>query len=183
MSKDIIGLASDCDATKLIKLDKKSFVVDIGAYIGEFSQYILDTYNCKIDAYEPQVGIFMLRNKNVRFVNSAVLDGSSAHIDSNGTSTSLFTNGNIMVKTVDIKDVTKKHINLLKINAEGSEIIILNRANLDNVDQILVEFHRFRNDINITNKDIDNIIKKIKNAGFKAHLIHEKSPTYFFTKL
>ena len=73
----------------------------------------------------------------------------------------------------------------MKINIEGAEIRVLNLANLDNIDQIIVEFHLFmasEENHDSIKKDIEKVLKRIAKFGFKMKQIDDTSPAYFFYK-
>ena len=60
------------------KLNKDSVVIDIGAHIGQVTQYIDDKFRSNIFCYEPNNEIFeilksnFLNNNNIEFNNAAV---------------------------------------------------------------------------------------------------------------
>ena len=62
------------------KLNKDSVVVDIGAHIGQVTQYIDDKFRSNIFCYEPNNEIFEIlksnffNNKNIELNNAAVSD-------------------------------------------------------------------------------------------------------------
>ncbi len=170
---------------KFFTLDENSFVADLGAFRGDFSRYILDTYNCRVHAYEPSDMIYPIEHPKFTWIQKIVWDGTPVFFDSNrGPGADIFENIGEKADTIDIKDITNEHIDLLKVNVEGAEMVILNRANLDNIDQILVEFHLFkreRKDIGITKEKIDDLVKLILEHGFKFVRINN-APSYFFYK-
>lgn len=133
------------------KLDKDSFVVDLGARSGEFSEYILNTYDCRVDAYDSINGCRLVHPK-FRFFHEKV-------------------NGK------NIKNITKEPISLMKVNIEGDEIETLMKANLKNVDQLIVEFHVFNGFV--SQKDTDKVVKKILSYGYKSIRFGD-APAYFF---
>jgi FkbM family methyltransferase len=172
---------------RLIKLNKDSFVVDLGAYEGEFTKFILKKYKCRVDAYEPLKDVFNVQHKKLKFINKAVYDGSEVGINiKNGSDSSIVKKGRKKIKTIDIREITKEPIDLLKMNIEGAEIEILKIIDLNNVNQLLIEFHLFigkRFNPPITQKVVDKAIERIMSFGFKAIKLPDNSPSYFFTKL
>jgi FkbM family methyltransferase len=169
-------------------LDENSFVVDLGAFRGDFSKYILDKYDCRVDAYDPLNGLHCtnLEKKypKFRFINKPVFDGSKVKFDItiNTPSSNIFVNDGEEMDSVDIRDITKEHIDLMKVNIEGAEMVVLRLADLDNVAQLLVEFHLFRGEkeaFGITKVAINRLANKITGYGFKMKLIND-APAYFF---
>ena len=166
------------------KLDENSFVVDLGSFRGDFSQYILDTYNCRVDAYDPlhnpEIG-----HQKFKFIQLPVFDGSEVMFENNGPSSHIMRNTGVPMKSIDIREITKQHIDLLKVNIEGAEIIVLGLADLNNVDQLLVEFHLFRacaEDYELIKKEIEQTVKRIMSFGFKMKQINDTGPAAFFYK-
>lgn len=172
---------------KLFNLNESSFVVDLGAYRGDFSKYILDTYNCRVDAYEPSDMDNVINHPKFRWIQKVVFDGRKVFFEKNqGTGGNIFEYGREItgdeMQSVDIKEITKEHIDLMKVNIEGAEMVVLKRANLKNVEQLLVEFHLFRGErkgIGITKEKIDKLVKRIMSFGYKSHKIND-APAYMF---
>ena len=168
-------------------LDENSFVVDLGAFHGDFSRYILETYNCRVDAYDPlQESCSQLTHPKFTFINKPVFDGSKVKFDINRvvTSANIFINEGEEIQSVDIREITTQHIDLMKVNIEGAEMVILRLADLDNVEQLLVEFHLFlgeRKEFGITKKKVAKSVARILKHGFKMKQIND-APAYFFYK-
>lgn len=167
------------------KLDENSFVVDLGSFRGDFSKYIFETYNCRVDAYDPVgVNISGLSPK-IRYIEMPVFDGGWVSFEENGSSSRIMRNISKQLKSVDIREITNQHINLMKVNIEGAEIKVLSLADLNNVDQLLVEFHFFRaceEDREIVRKEIQDVVRRIMSFGYKMKQINESGPAAFFYK-
>jgi len=167
------------------KLDENSFVVDLGSFRGDFSSYIYETYNCRVDAYDP-IGINeRVGHPKFRFFQSPVFDGSLVYFELTGPSSHIMRNKGEPMTSVDIREITKQHIDLMKVNIEGAEITVLGLADLNNVDQLLVEFHLFRaceEDKKIVAIEIKRTVKRIMSFGFKAKQINDTGPAAFFYK-
>lgn len=170
------------------KLDENSFVVDIGSFRGDFSKYILETYDCDVDAYDPLNGQHCINLEKTypkfHFINKPVFDGSRVKFDvtRSDASANIFVNDGEEVDSVDIRDITKEHIDLMKVNIEGAEMVVLGLADLDNVEQLLVEFHLFRgekDEFGMTKVAVDSLVDKIMGYGFKMKQIND-APAYFF---
>lgn len=184
INSNVLGLATldGVSPWKLFKLNENSFVVDLGAYAGEFSKYILDTYNCRVDGYEP-ANICFLEHPKFRLLRKPVWNGEKVKfIDKYRRANSIINNEGIETDTIDIKDITKEKIDLMKVNIEGAEIEVLQRADLNNVEQLLVEFH-LSNRLTppITQEILDKVIKKILSYNYKF-IKFGKAPNYFFYK-
>jgi FkbM family methyltransferase len=151
-------------------------IIDIGAHIGITALYF-SRHNptAKIICYEPNPDIFTILKKNTRramnikLINSAVHDYSGRAKFKIGTQAwggSLLDNGEtntINVKVTPASLVCHDHIDLLKLDAEGSEyaiIVDLDKAGkLANVDRIVMEYHGKINDKNRL-KQILDVYKK-----------------------
>lgn len=166
----------------MFKLNKNSFVVDLGAYQGEFSKYILETYNCRVDAYEP-LDLFKMEHPKLRIINKAVWDGTPVKYQKDrGINNSIMKGVGEEIETVDIKIITNKLIDLLKMNIEGAEIEVLKRVNFNNIKQLLVEYHFFIGKEfkpPITKKLVNESVRMIVDKGFKKYKINN-APAYFF---
>lgn len=165
-------------------LDENSFVVDLGSFRGDFSKYIYETYNCRVDAYDP-LGIHIgVEHPKFKFIRAAVLDGSIVTFEKSGTASNIMNNTGVQMRSVDIRGITKEHINLMKVNIEGAEITVLQLACLDNIDQLLVEFHLFRYsapNFEFIKKEIEKVVERIMSFDFKMKQINS-APAYFFYK-
>ena len=128
------------------ELTEDSVVLDIGAYIGEWSIHIANLFNCKVHAYEPiKDFVQQINHPNILTYEYAVscVDGVK-QFNVGGDSTlsedfhnyrkkiyddSKFKSNNIVeVKTIDINKVLDNHkfVDLIKINIEGGEYDLLN---------------------------------------------------------
>lgn len=167
---------------ELFELDENSFVVDLGSFRGDFSKYILETYNCKVDAYDPLGIVYPILHPKFTMNRVPVFDGSTINFTNSGPSSHILGKEGEPLETVDIRRITKEHINLLKVNIEGAEIRVLQLADLNNVDQILVEFHLFRaceEDREETKKEIERAVKHVMSFGYKMRQIND-APAYMF---
>ena len=188
MNKNVLGLCKIGDLTICDKfdLDGDSFVVDLGGFDGGFSKYILDKYNCRVDAYEPSKDIFRLTHPKLKFTNKAVWNGKKVKfLQTKGLDSSIKRGEGEWVETVDILDITKEPIDLMKVNIEGAEIEVLNRADLSNVRQLLVEFHVWCMDIfkpKLTRKAINDTVDKIMSYGYEQIKLREDGAGYYFYK-
>ncbi len=180
--------------TIINKLNKKSIVLDIGANIGNVSNYILEKTNTTIFAFEPNRLCFeiMVRrfvdNERIKTYNLAVSNykGTSKlylHKKSKGINDfnyiessslknqkdNLSKDNKVMINVINISEVLSKfnEIDLIKIDVEGSEYEILPTliAEKHKIKNVLCEFHGGYN------KNNKNQMTNIKNRYFtKSYL-------------
>jgi len=150
---------------KLHFLDKNSFVIDCGAYKGDYTSLVYYKFGCKVLYLEPQPLYFY--ECKLRFGNNpdifgiqAALSGMSKVSDLylNEESSSLFKEWAGSKDSIEINELratdligfVRKNsfhkINALKLNCEGAEYRIIKDLdfsdNLKNIDEILVQFHK-----------------------------------------
>ena len=164
-------------------LTPNSTVIDLGAYLGEFSEKINKFYGCYVFAFEANPTTFQrtYHNNKVKKFNFIVSDyngntnlfladnpeGHStyrSHKDANGSSVSM---PSIRLDSFIHKEQIKK-IHLLKVDIEGSEIQLFNSMSdklLTSIDQITVEFHDFISELN-HKEDVLKIKKRLYDIGF-----------------
>ena len=84
---------------------------------------------------------------NVQIIQAAVWHSNGhANIDANGDyeRRRIYDAGQLTVDTITLDTIIAPyHVTLLKLNIEGAETNALRRANLDNVDKIVVACHDF----------------------------------------
>jgi hypothetical protein len=184
LNGNVIGLC-EVDGFRpweLFKLDENSFVVDLGAFRGDFSQYILDTYNCRVDAYDPMPMVHPINHPKFILRSAPVFDGSDVFFYNMGPGSTIMGLEGEPMRSFDIRKITTEHIDLMKVNIEGAELVVLSLSDLKNVDQILVEFHLFRacqEDYESIKIDIENVVNRIMSFGFQMHQIND-APAYMF---
>lgn len=173
-------------------INKELVIVDLGACLGEFTNYINDNYNLKksvmieanptnfnkIDKKEN----FVLYNRFISNTDDVLIDFlEDPNSPYNGTNMFNYFRGiRHQIPTISLKTIMVEnnidHIDILKIDIEGEEYNFL--SNLDEetaskIDQITVEFHDFLDD-SLKQKSID-VVKKISDMGFDYI---NKSTTY-----
>ena len=141
-------------------LNTTSVVFDIGAYEGGWAQDIFCRYACQLFVFEPIKQYFndiettFKKNPHTYLYNFALLNkDESRKIFKNEDSSSFFKSSdkNEMVKCVSIcsflKEQKFKKIDLMKINAEGSEYDILECLIDNNLHSIIIDiqiqFHNY----------------------------------------
>ena len=143
------------------ELNSDSIVVDLGGYLGEFTEEIYRRYGCSIYLFEPVkeyydicVKKFAHSNK-IKCLNYAVGKSESVYVTNEGNSTSLYaSNSNSNRELINSKSILEtlqelgiRNIDLMKLNVEGSEFVIMQDI-LDFGDEImvskfLIQFHNF----------------------------------------
>lgn len=171
-------------------LNKDSIVFDIGGYVGDFAYEINKKYGCKVYLFEPHPKYFsdcqkrFKNNHNIILLNYGVsdidgefelwdsIDGSSFHNEKINDKDSIKCAVKGFFTTIEELDI--KHIDLIKINIEGSEYPLLEHISsqnaLDIIDNYQIQFHNF---INGASEKRDNIVNALKKT-------HERTWCYKF---
>lgn len=176
-------------------IDGGDTVVDIGAHIGIFS--VLAAARCgdgEVLAFEPEPSNYCLLQVNaalnptlsIRTFNQAAFSSRSErplHLSrtNSGAHTLLLDSGDsALVRCITLGDVLhlteKGHIDLLKLDCEGSEFDIIASTSMDDlrkIDRIIMEVH----DAAYTRPgDIDSLFDRLSTAGFSFDVL--RSVTY-----
>lgn len=162
-----------------IKNSRNVVVLDIGAGIGDFAIYVAKRYaNSQVISFEPNINNYnlfkqniMLNNINtVTVYNVAVGTKKRCSFDLEGVQSKAINKAGI-IKGVMLGDYINSKINLIKIDAEGSEINILKSIKPKQfklINNFAIEYH---------NHIIDNADKKItsilRKYNFKCSIIHD----------
>jgi len=140
-------------------LNKDSVVIDIGSYIGQFSQKIYNRYKCRVFAFEPVNEYFvgsrnkLLKGLPVKVYNYGIGPESSKTTicKSGDTSSMLNHTGNqeeITVKTIEeaMAEIGITGADLVKINIEGIEYPLLDKWHKNGIltkfRDLQIQFHR-----------------------------------------
>lgn len=169
------------------KINVGDVVVDCGGNIGIFSSFAIDMGASRVLSFEPYKENYELNKKNnpnVEVFNLAVTDKSDQNIEllytesGNGGHTIVetefdrnsghFQHRNLTVDTITLDDIIERnfidHIDFLKIDTEGAELMILSGLsdhNLEKVKSISLEYHHA-----IFNYD-DKIFEDFQNRFLK----------------
>ena len=165
-------------------------VVDVGANIGLWTEYIMQASKCnKVYSIEPNVSALkVLKNSfgdNVVIVDKALSD-KDGHLefftDSSNSTVSSIAKVNradisYKVESISFKSFIKqygiKKIDLLKVDIETGEYPLFGSLKSDDlsiIDNILMEFHIFGG--RTFDKDVTVIINQLKDAGFDITVKH-----------
>jgi FkbM family methyltransferase len=140
-----------------LELSANDTVIEIGGYLGNWTDYVSSRYECFVDVYEPVKEYYerivkrLSSRPKVRVFNAAVeaMDGH-LHIAVMGEGSSLYDGGLLegpLVPVVDIDRIVREmgEVDLLAINGEGCEYNVLDRllatGEMVRVKKLLVQFH------------------------------------------
>ncbi len=168
------------------KINEGDVVIDIGSHIGSFS--ILAGYlGAEVLSYEPVYDNYEILIDNIKYngldkvlpFNLAVTaDGRDIKLfKSKKKENGLFNTGGwsvnegneyVLSESVSIDDVLSsfKYVDFIKMDCEGCEYEIIKKADLSNVDKLVIESHKITEAI--------EILKILKNSGFTIER-HRKS--------
>jgi FkbM family methyltransferase len=144
-------------------IDEKSVVLDVGAYIGDWSERIADKYGCSIHAFEPASGAFARARKRLHDRDRVELHphglggrDQSARLAMAGPGSTIYSTSSPMgsFEDITIRDVTAvlaelgvKEVDLLKVNIEGGEFDLFDRLVdsgwMPRIRQTMIQFHEF----------------------------------------
>ena len=167
-------------------------VVDCGGNIGIFSSLAIDMGASRVLSFEPFIDNFEINKKNnptVEVFNNAVTNKSNESLEllythtGNGGHTIVgaeferdpghYEHKNLFIKTITLDDIIADnfldHIDFLKIDTEGSELMILDglsNSNLDKIRCVAIEYHHsiFNSDENV----YSNFQNRFLGRGFNV---------------
>ena len=168
---------------------KTTVIFDCGANVGTSCAFFKHIYpQSRIIAFEPNAKItnYLLKNiknnslENIEVVEKAVwttnneielgledADGSSIYLEKNKTK----------VESIRLKDYLDKEavVDMLKMDIEGAEIEVLKdcRQSLNNVKNIFVEFHSYKNGT----QKLSELIDVLESAGFRYFVMQPENRT------
>jgi len=160
------------DCAVLAKNQNNLNIVDIGSHVGLTARYFNYRHpHSDITCYEPNPNTFLIlkqnisKYKNIKAFNAAVHDfngSSKLRLGDDAWGDSLLFKSSaptIKVDVISASSVCSKHIDLLKIDGEGSEYAImldLDKTNIiKNVDNIVMEYHGLINNKKRLKKILD----------------------------
>ncbi|MHB9143656.1 MAG: FkbM family methyltransferase [Paludibacter sp.] len=171
-------------------IENQNIIVDIGANIGVFTLFAAEQIKSRghIYSFEPIPSNFEILQNNINHnnYNEKVTIFNMAVSDRKGTTKMYIVssplhstivneidskdNQSIVVPTVSIADIIEdnkiEHIDLLKINCEGSEydiIYSLDNEILSKISEIRMEYHN----VDENKNNLDGIIGFLGNYGFR----------------
>lgn len=170
-------------------LDETSLVMDLGGYMGEFSQKIYDKYKCNIICLEPCFNFYEVvakrfqGNDKVKVYNLGVgvLDETKV-LYCDGDSTSFYSTAgkySEFSSTISFDSFVKniKKIDLLKINIEGGEYDLLDHIIQHGLQHklgnIQVQFHRNIDNYEVRRRNIQDVLRKTHKLTYSYEFIWE----------
>lgn len=169
-------------------LGSDALVIDLGAHKGEFSRLITSDYGCSVLGLEanPQLYEALPTLPRARFMNLAIHRDDSPvvfYLSEDPESSSLFeevaqaTGGltRITVAGTTLDSLLKKNkitsVSLLKVDIEGAEFQMLERASeetLAKIAQITVEFHASKLSKGHSAERVRTIGQRLRRLGFQT---------------
>lgn len=168
-------------------------IIDCGANIGLSTIYWKQKFpNSTITAFEPDPIVYKsltqniqrIESNNVQLINKAVwFEETTIGFTSDGADGGKIFNisdpEKLKVSTVNLNNLLKEPIDLLKIDIEGAENELLPScaSNLKNVKNLFLEYHSDTNQ----QQELSKILRIIENAGFRYYIEGEnyiKHPLY-----
>ncbi|MDC2975944.1 FkbM family methyltransferase [bacterium] len=175
--------------SNLKNINKNSIILDIGANIGNVTDFLYTKFEPNIYSYEPNISCYNFMKKRfeginkIRIFNFAVsdFDGKSHlyfHVNAKGINDTRYIEGatlrpqkdnidrkkKLEIECIDIKKIIKKFdkIDLIKIDIEGSEYTIMPEIikNRDKITRVICETHGNPNGKKFFTKKRPKIYKK-----------------------
>lgn len=184
---DLIGFYIDIylrGEYKFKPTTKKPYILDCGSEFGMSMLYFKKVFpDAEIVCFEPTSSTYELLKKNIKQNNlSSVKPVKAAVAKKKGTAKFYINNGNGVtwgnslvggtyilgshnveeVKTVKLSSYITKHVDLVKIDIEGTEVDVLEEIEpkLDKVENIILELHTKGEDNVKKYKKIEKILKR-----------------------
>ena len=147
-----------CDLylTEYLQLTPESRTVEVGGYLGKWTAFINNKFQCFVDVYEPvkqfydELVIRFSGNPKIQLFNFGIeAEDGLRHIALAEDGSSLFstslTRANVSVRDASHIIQRNRVVDLLSLNCEGSEYGILDRliftSDIRKVKSIMVQFH------------------------------------------
>jgi len=161
-------------------------IIDIGSHIGISVLYFKHRHpGAKIICYEPNPDTFKLLEENTHGLENVELVNSAAHDFTGHTKLRLgefawsdslvdkkLTSA-VDVSVISASEICRQHVDLLKVDAEGSEYAIVrdldNTGNIANVDHFVLEFHGKING----KHHLNQILEIFRKNGLKYTVGHD----------
>lgn len=171
-------------------LKSNSIFFDVGGYTGEFTEKVLNKFNCYSYIFEPSYEFFEIiekkfnKNPKIYLINSALSDFTgNSYLGGGGTGSSIVkTGGDEEVSVISFEEFVNKNnilnIDYLKLNIEGSEYELLDHiidtGFIININHIQVQFHNFVPEAEKKRRDIRRRMKKTHKNIFNFPFVWER---------
>lgn len=177
-------------------IDENSVVLDVGAYIGDWGQYITERYNPTIYAFEPDPINYQkleekaqLNNKLKPMFYGLGDKDEKVKISLKGLGSSIFSEQDTQldIETADTEiraidtvwnELNLGTVDLMKINIEGAEFPLLEKMIekdlLGNVDSYMIQFHEWHPRAYSRRKNILKHLSKTHKMVWDYNFVWEK---------
>jgi len=183
-----ILLRGDERVQSALMVAPESLVIDVGAYLGDFTALARERWSARVIAVEP-IDKFcstlldrFRKDSSVEIIPGALGakrgmiqismadDGSSAWGSSDEQ---------IEVKVMDVAEVINEQIvSLMKINAEGAEFDVLDRlidtGQIEQIETLLIQFHKFVPDAERRRRVIRSRLRATHRVKFNVPWVWEQ---------
>ena len=169
-------------------LGPSSLVVDLGLHKGQFSQFVMSEYRSHVIGLEANPYLFekLDRFPQGRFINLAISDQDLPvvfNVSTNPEASSVLRemaesfgpSAKVTVPGITLDSLFKRysitHVDLLKVDIEGSEFDMLMTASeetLAKVAQITVEFHLKNGSADFSSKRVLSICQRLRRIGYRV---------------
>ncbi len=172
-------------------------IIDCGANIGLSVIYFNSLFpNAKILAFEPENKIFSYLEKNIKINNLKNIELNKKAVWTNNNGVNFLSEGadgssiattkshnTNLVESIRLKELLEntKHIDFLKMDIEGAEYEVLCdcKNSLQNVDNIFIEYHSYKNN----QQKLNEILTILTDNGFRYFIKPEADrPQPFINK-
>lgn len=155
-----------------LPIKKGDFVLDFGAYKGQWAKDAVARFGCKIKSFEPiEEFAKEIKHKDIEVVKKAVAGENKKqiiHLNKDGTS--FYSDGkSVEIEVIDVSDVFSKYqqIDFVKINIEGAEFdffeSLIRTKQLTKAKSYLIQFHPLVG----YEARLKNIYEEFSKSGFK----------------
>ena len=171
-------------------LNENSIVFDLGFYMGDFTEKIINKYDCFVYGYEPikryyDISVHKFQNNpKIKIFNYGLGNCTEiVKIVDSADSSSIYQEAlddfevvNIIDISDEISNLKIKKIDLMKINIEGSEYTLLDRmiksGIIGIVDNLQIQFHK-EHETEITRDYIQSHLKNTHNLTYNYTYVWE----------
>lgn len=181
----VVQLAHVCGHTFFAnRLSPSSVVLDIGANRGNFAREIITHWGCIVHAVEPTPALAMkLQSIEGIHIHQMAISGVGGDVffnidPTNSEASCMVTESNgssisVVGKTLGSLLNEIGRVELLKMDVEGAEVEILNCTPdhlLQEIPQITVEFHDFKQGSGVTKEMVLEVFARMKKLGFDVYV-------------
>ena len=174
-------------------LNSESIVFDLGGYKGDFAAEIVKNFNCRVYLFEPVAAYAQIcrerfqSNPKVQtfaFGLGATDATFAITLEENASSIAKITGTNAPTETATVRefgafcrDHQIDHIDLIKINIEGSEYDVLENliatGFIRNIDHLQIQFHTFAPDAKARRERIRAALRQTHRESWNYYFVWE----------